>query len=865
MFPAGKCPVEQNRWPTNCFQSGHVNSSPTGNYPAIAESQSLWRRILSPSLFWHRRPDTAWIEAKPAHSTRVTNLAPSKIVSANEAFSSLRLRLVGTVFVAIVPPLVLMHFFHLENWAGFLVGLLALLAAWYGGERFILRQVRVLLNATEQLAKGDLTIRTGMEDVKGELGQLAHNFDSMAESLEQRAREHQDVEILLLNRAQQQTVVAALGQFAMIGQDLDTLLNQASHLVSQTLDLPFAHVLELQPDGESLLLRSGLGWTHGQIGSDLIEAKGRSQAGFVLNSGEPVVIADMRTEHRFIAPPLLIEHGVLSGVCVTIATRHRPYGVLGAYTAIPRKYTEDEVQFLHAVANVLGMAAERTRTEVELQKLAAFAQLNPNPALELAPDGSISYFNDTALKLALSVNEDHPRGLLPPDIGTIVKSCLEQGLSMVDREIKLDGHTLSWSFHPVTASGVVHCYVQDITEQLSLESQLRQAQKMESIGQLAAGVAHDFNNMLTIIQGHAGMLMAKPDIAPQALDSAQAVFFAAERAASLTRQLLMFSRKNVMQIKPLDLREIVTNMSKMLRRLIGEMVILDFAPPDEFPLINGDSGMIEQVVMNLCVNARDAMDRGGTLTISLTALDVAEDYVQTHAEARPGPHVCLRVSDTGCGMDSYLIGRIFEPFFTTKEVGKGTGLGLATVYGIVKQHEGWVEVSSKPDQGTTFEVFFPASNEIAKPAIEDTAPSAPISGGHETLLIVEDEPVLREMAQLILEECGYTVFVAANGREALEIWEQQQEVIDLLFTDMVMPAGVSGMELANKLLLQRPQLRIVFASGYTVDDISTDFLTRNNNARFLQKPYTRITLARAVREAIDGSTAPQRTARALAV
>jgi len=269
--------------------------------------------------------------------------------------------------------------------------------------------------------------------------------------------------------------------------------------------------------------------------------------------------------------------------------------------------------------------------------------------------------------------------------------------------------------------------------------------------------------------------------------------------------------------------------------------------------------------MNLCVNARDAMERGGTLTISLSALDIAEDYVQTHPEARTGPHVCLHVSDTGCGMDTYLIGRIFEPFFTTKEVGKGTGLGLATVYGIVKQHDGWVEVISTPGTGTTFEVFFPASREIARPASEIAASTAPIAGGHETLLIVEDEPVLREMAQLLLEECGYEVLVAANGREALELWDHSGYSIDLLFTDMVMPAGVSGVDLANRLLAQQPQLKVVFASGYTVDDISTDFLSRNNDARFLQKPYTRAALARAVREAIDGNATPQRTARALAL
>lgn len=772
------------------------------------------------------------------------------------------MRLVGTVFLAIVPPLTVLYFLHLEDWAGFLVGLLALGAAWYGGERFIMRQLRVLLSATERLAAGDLTARTGVNDTESELGQLAHTFDSMAESLQQRARESEESERLLLNRAQQQAVVAALGQFAMITQDFNALLNQALQFISQTLEVPIAHGLELQPDGESLLFRAGLGWTPGRVGTNIMEARGLSLAGFVLSSGDPVIVTDLRREQRFIAPNLLIDHGIVSGVCLVIATRQRPYGIMGIYSNKARHFTGEEVQFLISVANTIGMAAERRRTEAELQKLAAFAQLNPNPAMELTADGNITYFNDTALKLAFSVNQNHPRGILPEDVATIVRACLSEGVDHSQHETRLAGRTLSWSFHPVPDSRVVHCYVEDITERLSLESQLRQSQKMESIGQLAAGVAHDFNNMLTIIQGHAGMLMTRPNMTSQALDSAQAVFFASERAASLTRQLLMFSRKNVMQPKHLDLRDVVANMSKMLHRLLGETVTLDFTPPEELALVQGDAGMMEQVIMNLCVNARDAMERGGSLEVALSNLDIAEDYVQSHPDARPGKHVCLRVSDTGCGMDTYVITRIFEPFFTTKEVGKGTGLGLATVYGIVKQHNGWVEVTSQQDQGTTFHVFFPASTHTVKSTTEDTTPNTPVTGGSETVLVVEDEPVLREMAQMILEECGYQVLLAGNGKDALEMWGQHQDRIDLLFTDMVMPAGVSGMELANKLIAQRKQLRVVFASGYTVDDISTDFLTRNNNARFLQKPYTRVNLARAVREALDGATA-QRTSSPL--
>jgi len=353
-------------------------------------------------------------------------------------------------------------------------------------------------------------------------------------------------------------------------------------------------------------------------------------------------------------------------------------------------------------------------------------------------------------------------------------------------------------------SNVVHCYVEDTTERLSLEAQLRQSQKMESVGQLAAGVAHDFNNMLTIIQGHSSSLLMRPTLPDEISEPVSAVYFAAERAASLTRQLLMFSRKNIMQPRPLDLRETVGNMTKMLQRLIGENITLDFHPPARLPVVQGDGGMMEQVVMNLSVNARDAMPRGGALTIGLETVRIDENYLEMHPQAHVGNFVRLRVTDTGSGMDASTLAHIFEPFFTTKEIGKGTGLGLATVYGIVKQHDGWLEVASEPGRGTTFDIFFAAENEMAVTADQEIAPTAPVIGGTESILIVEDEPVLREMARDILESCGYKILEASSGRDALEVWNRRAHPVDLLLTDMVMPEGVSGVDLADKLLAIQP-------------------------------------------------------------
>jgi signal transduction histidine kinase/ActR/RegA family two-component response regulator len=773
-------------------------------------------------------------------------------------FSSLRARLVGTVFLAVAPAGILTYFllkfsgteqdFPWMVLAG-VIGLVALAAAWIGGERFVLRQVRELYRAARQLAAGDLTSRTGLSHERSELGDLARTFDNLAASLENRVKEREQAEKTLIARSLQQTVVSALGQFALVSNDFGALLSQASILVAQTLEVEYSCILELKKEN-LLCLCAGVGWKNGMIGKATFPADSNNQPGFTLTAGEPVVVEDLKTETRFGGALLLTSHGVVSGITVAISEQGQAFGVLGAHTTHRRKFTEDEVHFLLAVATVLAMAVARKRAEAELERLALFAQLNPNPAMELSRDGSLTYFNQAAADLARSVGADETRAILPSNISSIVQTCLSSGQSRVNLETKVEGRTLSWLFHPVRTSQAVHAYAEDITDRLSLEAQLRQSQKMESVGQLAAGVAHDFNNMLTIIQGHSGMLLAKSGQRQDLLDSAQAIYFAAERAANLTRQLLMFSRKNVMQPKPVDLREIVLHMTKMLERLLGETIVLEFQPPPEMPLILADTGMMEQILMNLAVNARDAMPEGGKLAVATSHVEIGEAYVQAHPEARLGSFVCLQVTDTGCGMDEDTMARIFEPFFTTKEVGKGTGLGLATVYGITKQHDGWVDVSSQPGAGTNFSVFFPAHSQPMEAKTPTTAPDAEVPGGNETILIVEDEPVLRDMAHVILHDCGYRILEASSGREALMVWDRHQGAIDLVVTDVVMPEGISGMDLAQRLLATKPRLKIVFASGYSMESLDTAFV-RNGRAGFLQKPYTHVTLAQAVRSALD--------------
>ena len=782
------------------------------------------------------------------------------------------MQLVASVFLFISPALVLIYIVNQSwfwqyapawikdyalsvPWTSFIVGVLALVAAWYGGEHFILRQIRVLSRTVLRLADGDLQARTGLHEVEGELGQLAQKFDELAATLQQRAKERDEADLKLRDHAHQQTIVAALGQCALVISDLETLFSQGALMTAQMLAIEYSAVFQRLPDGRLLLL-AGTGWKPGVVGQTMTFDEQHSQLGFTSVTGEVVVVDDVAAQTQFKMPPLLAEYGVVSGVTTAIPTRGLPFGVLAVFATRKRVFTPDEVQFLLSAANTIGMAAERRRAEAAMQKLAAFVKENPNPALEMTGDGTITYFNAAVEKLALAVGRSQPGEILPADVGGIAAGCLQSGTSRANLETRIGDHTISWSFHPVLSSSVVHCYGEDITTRLNLEEQLLQSQKMESIGQLAAGVAHDFNNMLTIIQGHTSKLLSDPSLTSQVQDATLAVYGAAERAAGLTRQLLMFSRKNIMQPRPLNLHEVVANLNKMLGRLLGETIALKFECPQEPPPIYGDAGMIDQILMNLAVNAHDAMPNGGTLTVNVDECWVGPDYLEFHPEARIGHFVRLQMTDTGCGMSAKVRARIFEPFFTTKGVGKGTGLGLATVFGIVKQHAGWIEVASEVGRGTTFTIFFPASDETPVAGTGQPVVAAPAaSGGSETILVVEDEMVLREMARDFLKDCGYKVLEAGSGREALQVWWQHRSKIDLLLTDMKMPEGVSGMELAEKMLAEQPGLRVIFTSGYSDDVVSPEMLARTN-ARFLPKPYSYADLTRIVRESLDDKSVP---------
>lgn len=675
-------------------------------------------------------------------------------------------------------------------------------------------------------------------------------------------------ENLIRRRTEQQAAIARLSQRALGGIGLQALMDEAVQLIAQTLGVEYAKVLELSSDAREFFLRAGVGWKNGVVGKTSVDAGSDSQAGFTLLSDTPVKVENLGTEKRFRAPRLLSDHGVISGMSVVIQGQGVPYGVLGAHSSVRHVFSDDDVRFLQTIANGLSSAIGRKRTEEEIQVakeryLSLFEQA-PDGILILDPDTTLAVeFNETAHRqLGYSREEfsrmriaDYEVDHTPREIEQSVKRALREGQSSFEvrhrsksgeiRNVLVNSKAVDFKGRRAFQT-IWH----DITDRRRLEEQFRQAQKMEAIGLLAGGIAHDFNNLLTIIQVNASLLGAEAMDPRAVVALAKPIARATERASGLTRQLLVFSRKERLRPHNLDLNEIVSNTVRMLQRILGEDIALrtDYAP--ELPPIHADPGMLEQTLMNLAVNARDAMPTGGRLRITTFAYESEKKTAKQNPDAHPGKYVCLNVSDTGSGIPPENLPRIFDPFFTTKEIGKGTGLGLATVYGIVEEHGGWIEVESEVGNGTTFRTFFPIA-ESRRSEPDGTPPAiAQFPRGNEGVLIVEDSRDLCSLLSDLLRGCGYRVFSASSGVAALEVWKNEKEKIQLLLTDIIMPCGMTGFDLAQRLKRENPQLKVIYTSGYTLDTESNE-PELIEGVNFLRKPYHPSKLAGLVRNCLN--------------
>ena len=528
----------------------------------------------------------------------------------------------------------------------------------------------------------------------------------------------------------------------------------------------------------------------------------------------------------------------------------------------------DSGEITHFVA-IKQDVSERIRVEQQLRESETFYRQIISSVQEpiIVYDRDLRYrLWNPAMEEMTGVPLAEAQGKRPADLfpflgGTSVLSCLERSLA---GETILDNEDVSYEFPRSQRSGwVLGQYaplrdangqvigvittLQEVTKRKQAEQQFLQAQKMEAVGRLAGGVAHDFNNALGVITGYSELLQLALPEGETLRKQAEEIQKAGRRAASLTRQLLAFSRKQTIQPVVLDLNSIVTDIEKMLRRLIGEDIDLVIVGDPELKRVKADRGQIEQVLMNLAVNARDAMPQGGKLLIETSNAELDESYVRQHSYAKAGRYVKLATSDNGCGMSAETRSHIFEPFFTTKELGKGTGLGLSTVYGIVKQSEGYIWVSSEVGKGTTFEIYLPQVEAAADPIGHKL--NGPLRGGTETILLAEDEESLRTLTRALLESSGYRVVEAQNAKSAIEVAQRHQGPIHLLLTDVIMP-GMSGRELANNLMQSHPKLKILFMSGYTHDLIS-QHRTLNSGPALLEKPFDAETLLTKVRAVLD--------------
>jgi two-component system, cell cycle sensor histidine kinase and response regulator CckA len=509
--------------------------------------------------------------------------------------------------------------------------------------------------------------------------------------------------------------------------------------------------------------------------------------------------------------------------------------------------------------------SERERAEESRARLVAAVEQSAETIVITDADGAILYANPAFEKSTGYTREEalgvNPRilksGRHDPEFYRQIWAVLGRGEVWSGRFInkKKDGtlYEEDASISPVRdPSGKVLNYVavkRDITREAQLEAQLRQSQKMEAIGQLSGGVAHDFNNILAAMIMQTELTGMVPNLPDEVREGLRHIRAGAERAANLTRQLLLFSRKQVMQPRELDLNEVVTTLAKMLQRIIGEDVSLQLNLHPRALIIRADPGMLDQVLMNLVVNARDAMPGGGRIFIETSERNFSKEEAALVPDTKPGRHVSLCVTDTGSGIAPENLSRIFEPFFTTKEPGKGTGLGLATVFGIVKQHGGALIVESELGRGATFQVFLPATETPGKSP--DALPTKPKPrGGTETILLVEDEAAVRLLTRALLERFGYRVLEASDGVEAVQTWEQNQDSIRLLLTDLVMPEGVSGHELAARLQARNPGLRVIFTSGYSADIAGLE-LSLQEGQNFIQKPSSPEQLLETVRRCMD--------------
>jgi signal transduction histidine kinase/CheY-like chemotaxis protein len=573
-------------------------------------------------------------------------------------------------------------------------------------------------------------------------------------------------------RLRQQALLAELGRQALADAEYGELLNEATRITAVGMQVRFSKVLEYLPDQDRLLVRAGVGWHEGVVGHATIGAKMNSPAGYALHTGKPVISNVLTDEDRFRTPELLLEHGILRAINVILLGDGTPYGVLEVDSEVEGAFTENDIDFMQAVASLLGLALKRRRSDDRLRQA--------NESLEQRVEAAVA-------------------------------------------------------------------------ERRQAEDTLRQAQKMEAVGQLTGGVAHDFNNLLLVIMGNLELLgreVAHDRRLGRLVATAQK---GATRGAQLTSQLLAFSRRQALRPETRRVNEMIGEFDVLAARMLGETVSVAFELDPTAGACKADPAQFGSALLNLVVNARDAMPGGGTLTVASRNLTLDARSASLHAGAQPGRYVVVEVADTGNGMPPEVVERAMEPFFTTKEVGRGTGLGLSQVYGFVHQSGGFMTIRSAVGVGTRICLHLPEVTQHA--AVAETTSAAQTGSG--VILVVEDDADVRELVVLELKDLGYAPVVAGSGPEALEILAAPAtRPIDLLLTDVVMPGGMSGVALVREAQRRKPGLKALLTSGYIAPVGPGGADADTADLALLQKPYQQADLGRAIQAALNHPSQP---------
>lgn len=709
--------------------------------------------------------------------------------------------------------------------------------------------------ADEQLA-GILAAQAGRIYENGRLYLSAQRH---ALALEQEIAERQSAQNALAERVRLTALAADIGLALTRGQTLPEALQPCAEAMVRHLDLAFARIWTLNPAENVLELQASAGlYTH-LDGPHRRVPVGSLEIGLIAQECQPILSHAVRGDPRISDQAWVQREGIVAFAGHPLLVHNRVVGVMGLFARQP--LPDIILGALRAVADEMALGIERFRTEEALQErerqLRALFESTLDAVAIINDEGEYLEVNPAACVL-FGLSREACMGRRFTDFAASVAE-----FAQVWRTFRDQGH-LSTTFRLPRPDGTVRdvecqavanfipgrhfIILRDITEHKHLEAQFLQAQKMEAIGRLAGGIAHDFNNMLTVIDSCSEIILAKLRLKGPERRLIEEIKRAVQHSATLTRQLLAFSRKQTLQPGLLDLNAVVTDMSNMLHRLLGEDIALLTKLAPALEPVKVDPGQIEQIMMNLAVNARDAMPGGGTLMVETADLRFDERSGLLHPEMPPGSYVLLAVSDTGEGMDQATQAHLFEPFFTTKEPGKGTGLGLASVYGMIKQSGGYISVYSEIGHGTTFKIYLPraaAETPISPPSV----PLPERRQGTETVLLVEDEATVRQLISRVLKMDGYTVLEASQGDEAVALGAQYPGIIHLLMTDVIMP-GMSGPQLAERLTEVRPELKVLYMSGYTEHPLIHHGVLEPSVA-FLQKPFTLLSLTQKVREVLN--------------